>query len=329
MPKDTAVDNAAQVAAKVDLAKLPQPIRIGTRGSELARTQSGHVRDAIEALGGTAELTIVKTAGDHNRHDPVEKIGVGVFTQALRHALREGECDLIVHSFKDLPTVPEEDMVVIAVPPRVDPREVLVSVDSQPLMELPEGAKVGTSAPRRVSQLRALRPDLEILPLRGNIDTRIGRVGDDLDAVILARAGLERTGRMHLVAESLDVNLFMPAPAQGALAIECRKADSALVEFLRGLDDTASHARALAERAVLNELEAGCTAPVAAYSEVTEDGELALRAGVFAVDGSRNIVETQTGPLADADALGRSVAVRLRELGAIEVMGDTLRESQE
>lgn len=119
----------------VDLTALPQPIRIGTRGSELARTQSGHVRQAIEDLGGVAELTIVKTAGDHNRHDPVEKIGVGVFTQALRHALREGECDLIVHSFKDLPTVPEEDMVVIAVPPRVDPREVVISVDSVPLLE--------------------------------------------------------------------------------------------------------------------------------------------------------------------------------------------------
>lgn len=165
--------------------------------------------------------------------------------------------------------------------------------------------------------------------MRGNIDTRIGRVGADLDAVILARAGIERTNRMHLVAESLNISLFMPAPAQGALAIECRKADSALVEFLRGLDDVDSHARALAERAVLNELEAGCTAPVAAYSEVTADGELALRAGVFAVDGSRKIIESQTGPLAEADALGRSVAARLRELGAIEIMGDSLRESQE
>lgn len=306
----------------------PETIRIGTRGSELATTQAGHVRDALIALGQPAELVIVKTAGDHNRHDPVEKIGVGVFTQALRHALRENVCDIIVHSFKDLPTVPEHDMVVASVPQRVDPREVLISRGHTPLMDLPEGAKVGTSAPRRVSQLRAVRPDLEILPLRGNIETRMGRVAEDLDAVVLARAGLERTGRLDAAAESLDVDVLMPAPAQGALALECRSADQHIVEILQRLDDRASHAQAIAERAVLNELEAGCTAPVAAHSTVTEDGELTLRAGVFAVDGSRQLVETVTGPLDRADALGRQVARALLERGALEVMGDTLRESQ-
>ena len=180
----------------------PATIRIGTRGSELATTQAGHVRDALIELGQPAELVIVKTAGDHNRHDPVEKIGIGVFTQALRHALREGVCDIIVHSFKDLPTLPEDDMMVAAVPERVDPREALISRDATPLMDLPEGARVGTSAPRRVSQLRALRSDLELVPLRGNIETRMGRVSEDLDAVILARAGLERTGRLGEIAES-------------------------------------------------------------------------------------------------------------------------------
>ncbi|ALA66612.1 hydroxymethylbilane synthase [Corynebacterium lactis] len=306
----------------------PETIRIGTRGSELATTQAGHVRDALIALGQPAELVIVKTAGDHNRHDPVEKIGVGVFTQALRHALRENVCDIIVHSFKDLPTVPEHDMVVASVPQRVDPREVLISRGHTPLMDLPEGAKVGTSAPRRVSQLRAVRPDLEILPLRGNIETRMGRIAEDLDAVVLARAGLERTGRLDAAAESLGVDVLMPAPAQGALALECRSVDQHIVEILQRLDDRASHAQAIAERAVLNELEAGCTAPVAAHSSVTDEGELTLRAGVFAVDGSRQLIETVTGPLDRADALGRQAARALLERGALEVMGDTLRESQ-
>lgn len=305
-------------------------IRIGTRGSELATTQSGHVRDALLALGQEAELVIVRTAGDHNRHDPVEKIGVGVFTQALRHALREDECDLIVHSFKDLPTVPEHDMVVAAVPERVDPREVLISRGNVTLAELPEGSKVGTSAPRRVSQLRAIRPDLEIVPLRGNIETRMGRVEYDLDAVILARAGLDRTNRLGRAAESLDVNEFMPAPAQGALAVECRSADEDIVQLLHRLDHAPSHARATAERAVLSELQAGCTAPVAAHSVVSADGtEIELRAGVFALDGSRQLVETVSGPIAEADALGRTAAKRLLDRGALEVMGDTLRESQE
>ncbi|UVE01229.1 hydroxymethylbilane synthase [Corynebacterium amycolatum] len=306
----------------------PATIRIGTRGSELATTQAGHVRDALIELGQPAELVIVKTAGDHNRHDPVEKIGIGVFTQALRHALREGVCDIIVHSFKDLPTLPEDDMMVAAVPERVDPREALISRDATPLMDLPEGARVGTSAPRRVSQLRALRSDLELVPLRGNIETRMGRVSEDLNAVILARAGLERTGRLGEIAESLDVDVLMPAPAQGALALECRTADREIVDILRKIDHPVSHARAVAERAVLNELEAGCTAPVAAYSTVSDSGELTLQAGVFALDGSRQLLETATANVDKADELGRKVAAALLERGAHEVMGDTLRESQ-
>ena len=281
----------------------PATIRIGTRGSELATTQAGHVRDALIELGQPAELVIVKTAGDHNRHDPVEKIGIGVFTQALRHALREGVCDIIVHSFKDLPTLPEDDMMVAAVPERVDPREALISRDATPLMDLPEGARVGTSAPRRVSQLRALRSDLELVPLRGNIETRMGRVSEDLDAVILARAGLERTGRLGEIAESLDVDVLIPAPAQGALALECRTADREIVDILRKIDHPA-------------------------YSTVSDSGELTLQAGVFALDGSRQLLETATANVDKADELGRKVAAALLERGAHEVMGDTLRESQ-
>ncbi|MBP2333648.1 hydroxymethylbilane synthase [Corynebacterium freneyi] len=300
-------------------------IRIGTRGSELATTQAGHVRDALIRMGHEAELVIVKTAGDANRHDPVEKIGIGVFTQALRHALREDVCDVAVHSFKDLPTAPEDDLIIAAVPQRVDPREVLISRGNLPLAELPQGAKVGTSAPRRVSQLRSVRPDLDIRPLRGNIETRMGRVDDDLDAVVLARAGLDRTGRLDRAAESLAVDVLMPAPAQGALAVECRAADKRLALILGRLDDAESHARARAERTILSELQAGCTAPVAAHSEITDDGRLELTAGVFALDGSRRLVESGVGAPEDAEEIGRAVAARLLEQGAHDVMGDTLR----
>ena len=300
-------------------------IRIGTRGSELATTQAGHVRDALIRMGHEAELVIIKTEGDANRRDPVEKIGIGVFTQALRHALREDVCDIAVHSFKDLPTAPEEDLIIAAVPPRVDPREVLVSRGNVRLTDLPEGAKVGTSAPRRVSQLRSVRPDLDIRPLRGNIETRMGRVEDDLDAVVLARAGLDRTGRLDRAAESLDVDVLMPAPAQGALAVECRAADKRLALIVGRLDDPASHARARAERVILSELQAGCTAPVAAHSEITDDGSLELTAGVFALDGSRRLVESAVGAPEEAEEIGRAVAARLLEQGAHDVMGDTLR----
>ncbi len=315
----------ADSADREDREGEARVIRIGTRGSELATTQAGHIRDALIRMGHPAELVIVKTEGDANRHDPVEKIGIGVFTQALRHALREDVCDIAVHSFKDLPTAPEEDLLLAAVPQRVDPREVLVSRGNVPLAELPEGAKVGTSAPRRVSQLRSIRPDLEIRPLRGNIETRMGRVEDDLDAVVLARAGLDRTDRLDRAAESLDVDVVMPAPAQGALAVECRAEDKRLALVVGRLDHAESRARATAERTILSELQAGCTAPVAAHAHIDDDGKLDLTAGVFALDGSRRLVESAVGEVADAEEIGRTVAARLLEKGAHEVMGDTLR----
>ncbi len=315
----------ADSADRADREGEARVIRIGTRGSELATTQAGHIRDALIRMGHPAELVIVKTEGDANRHDPVEKIGIGVFTQALRHALREDVCDIAVHSFKDLPTAPEEDLLLAAVPQRVDPREVLVSRGNVPLAELPEGAKVGTSAPRRVSQLRSIRPDLEIRPLRGNIETRMGRVEDDLDAVVLARAGLDRTDRLDRAAESLDVDVVMPAPAQGALAVECRAEDKRLALVVGRLDHAESRARATAERTILSELQAGCTAPVAAHAHIDDDGKLDLTAGVFALDGSRRLVESAVGEVADAEEIGRTVAARLLEKGAHEVMGDTLR----
>lgn len=291
-------------------------LKIGTRGSTLATTQSGHVRDALAANGFDAELHIVTTAGDVNMA-PVERIGVGVFTQALRESLVAGECDIAVHSFKDLPTAPDERFHLI-VPVRADAREALIARDGLTLATLPEGAKVGTSAPRRISQLRAHRPDLEILPLRGNIDTRMGKVtSGELDAVVLAYAGLSRVEQGFRASEVFSPEVILPAPAQGALAIECRAEDAEARRAIDSLIDAAAYTCAIAERIVLNRLEAGCTAPVAAHS--TLDGDtITLTAGVFALDGSAQLKHSATGT--DPVELGERIARLLIEEGAAEIM---------
>ncbi len=244
-------------------------LRVATRGSKLARTQAGHIRDALIDAGYPAELTIVTTAGDLSQA-PVERIGVGVFTTAIRQSVFDNEADIAVHSFKDLPTA-AEPRTHLVIPVREDRREALIARDGLTLAELPEGARVGTSAPRRISQLKAIRPDLDIRPLRGNIDSRMGRVTDgELDAVVLAFAGLTRVGLGAKATQVFDPNEFMPAPAQGALAVECRADDGyarEAVDKLVSADDTIC---AMAERTVLAVLEAGCTAPVA--STATIDG---------------------------------------------------------
>ncbi|WP_411702847.1 hydroxymethylbilane synthase [Corynebacterium sp. LaCa142] len=295
--------------------------QIGTRGSKLATTQAGHVRDWLIDAGFDSELHIVTTAGDTNMA-PVERIGVGVFTQALREALYRGECDIAVHSFKDLPTA-EDDRFRLVIPQRQDSREVLVARDGMTLMQLPEGARVGTSAPRRVSQLAALRPDLEIRPLRGNIDTRMSKVTDgELDAVVLAYAGLLRGGYEDRASDIFDPELFMPAPAQGALAIEAAAGTEAAAALDAIVDDQATSA-SLAERAVLARLEAGCTAPVAATSRWNGD-QLTVRGGVFALDGSRQLTATASGAATDAAEaaeLGTRVSDELFAQGAAELLG--------
>ncbi|WIM71239.1 hydroxymethylbilane synthase [Corynebacterium suedekumii] len=291
-------------------------LKIGTRGSKLATTQAGHMRDALIAAGFDAELHIVTTAGDVNMA-PVERIGVGVFTQALRDAMAAGECDIAVHSFKDLPTAPDERFHLI-VPVRADAREALIARDGLTLDTLPEGARVGTSAPRRISQLRAHRPDLDIRPLRGNIDTRMGKVtSGELDAVVLAYAGLSRVEQGDRASQVFDAGTILPAPAQGALAIECRVDDEQARAAIDSLLDAAAFTCATAERIVLNRLEAGCTAPVAAHS--TLDGDtITLTAGVFALDGSTQLTHTASGT--DPVALGEEVAADLIGRGAAEVM---------
>ncbi len=292
-------------------------LKIGTRGSHLATTQAGHVRDALIANGAEAELHIVTTAGDVNM-SPVERIGVGVFTTALREALASGEVDMAVHSFKDLPTAPDTRLHLVT-PEREDHRDALIARDGLTFEQLPQGAKVGTSAPRRVSQLRALRPDLDIRPLRGNIETRMSYVQrGELDAIILAYAGLSRGGYADRATEVFAPDTLVPAPAQGALAVECRADDADNVRALDALIDEEATVCAAAERQVLTTLQAGCTAPVAAYATRAEDGELTLRTGVFALDGKTQLVETVTGT--DAIEVGARAAEALLARGARALM---------
>ncbi|HYY00973.1 MAG TPA: hydroxymethylbilane synthase [Mycobacterium sp.] len=303
-------------------------IRIGTRGSLLATTQAGAIRDALVANGHQAELVIISTEGDRSS-EPIADIGVGVFTAALREAIHAGQVDMAVHSYKDLPTAEDPRFVIAAVPPREDARDALVARDGLVLGELPAGSIVGTSSPRRAAQLRALGLGLEIRPLRGNLDTRLNRVSrGDLDAIVVARAGLTRLGRLDDVTETLEPVQMLPAPAQGALALECRAGDSRLAALLAELDDADTRAAVTAERALLAELEAGCSAPVGAIAEVVEsideDGhvfeELSLRGCVAALDGSDVIRASGIGSPDRARELGLSVAAELFDLGAREVM---------
>jgi hydroxymethylbilane synthase len=307
-----------------------RPLRLGTRASALALAQSGAVGDALaERLGRPVELVHITTDGDRS-HAPITQLGgTGVFVSALRDALLADRIDLAVHSYKDLPTAPADGLRIAAVPVREDPRDALVSRDGVPLDKLPPGARVGTGAPRRIAQLLAHRPDLVCVPIRGNVDTRLKRITDDLDAVVLAVAGLARLGRAAEITEPIDPSVVLPAPAQGALAIECRADDPQLIAALALLDDPATHAAVLAERSLLAALEAGCSAPVGAHA-VIADGLLTLTATVTAPDGRaalRDVRSVATGNLldmhTDAERLGRRLAADLLAGGADTLMGRT------
>ncbi|MDH6463872.1 hydroxymethylbilane synthase [Micromonospora sp. A200] len=306
---------------------MSTPLRLGTRGSALAMAQSGQVAEALTAATGReVELVEVVTAGDRSSA-PVHRLGVGVFVSALRDALTAGIIDLAVHSYKDLPTAAAAGLHIAAVPPRQDPRDALVATGGRTLAELPPGAVVGTGALRRIAQLHALGLQLEVTPIRGNVDSRLRRVlgpEADLDAVVLARAGLARLGRTDVITETLDPMLMLPAPAQGALAVECRADDQDLVELLAVLDHAPSRAAVTAERAFLATLEAGCSAPVAAYAELAEGDagdEIYLRGAVISPDGTRDLRLSRTGTPADAAEIGKALAAELLELGADSILG--------
>jgi hydroxymethylbilane synthase len=307
-------------------AARSRPLRLGTRGSALALAQSGHVADAVRArLGRPVELVRVQTEGDVNRAAIAQIGGTGVFVTALRDALLAGTVDLAVHSYKDLPTAPADGLVIAAVPPREDPRDVLVARDGRTLGELAAGARIGTGSPRRTAQLLGLGLGLDVVPIRGNVDTRIGKVrSGELDAVVLARAGLARLGRLDEATEVIDPLTVLPAPAQGALAVECRADDAELPTQLAALEHDDTRTAVVAERSLLAALEAGCTAPVGALAQVAEgdDGlELYLRGLVAAVDGTDAVRLSATGPTSEAAEVGRRLAAELLDLGAADLMG--------
>ena len=296
-------------------------LRLGTRRSALAMAQSGGVAATmIAVLGRDVELVEITSEGDRNPAALTQIGGTGVFVTALRDALLAGEVDLAVHSLKDLPTAAAAGVSLAAVPPREDPRDALCHPGGLTLGELPSGSRVGTGSPRRTAQLLALGLGLEVVPVRGNVDTRLKKAVDgEVDAVVLARAGLARLDRLDAISEVLDPIQVLPAPGQGALAVECRADDTELVELLAALDDPESRARVDAERSLLAELEAGCSAPVGALCDVADD-ELYLRATALAPDGSDAVKQSLTGPLADPAGLGRRLAAIMLEDGAAELM---------
>jgi hydroxymethylbilane synthase len=312
---------------------LKKAIRIGTRGSALALAQTRLMADALEAAGATVEIITVTTPGDRSSA-PIPQIGIGVFTSALRDALAAGDIDVAVHSYKDLPTAPDSRLVLAAVPLREDPRDALIARDGLTLGELPPGSTVGTGAPRRVAQLAALGLGLTMVPIRGNVDTRLRKVTDgELDAVVLARAGLARLGRLAEITEVQDPIQILPAPAQGALAIECRVNDMDTEHLLGStIDDELTRAAVTAERTMLAALEAGCSAPIGALADVVEDLvtdadgsdrvvlRLSLR-GMAATPDNEILRASAISDLTNADELGRLVAAELLDLGASVLSG--------
>ncbi|MFF8928233.1 hydroxymethylbilane synthase [Streptomyces longwoodensis] len=323
-------------------------LRLGTRRSRLAMAQSGQVADAVsQVTGRPVELVEITTYGDTSREHLAQIGGTGVFVTALRDALLRGEVDFAVHSLKDLPTSQPEELVLAAVPVREDPRDVIVARDALKFTDLPRGARIGTGSPRRMAQLNAYARshglDIETVPIRGNVDTRIGYVRDGgLDAVVLAAAGLNRIGRGEEVTDFLSVDTVLPAPGQGALAVECPADRAELIAALAELDDPFTRVAVTAERSLLAALEAGCSAPVGAladlppYSAPFERGnphadgqivkEMRLRGVVGTTDGSRMVQLSTTGPVPEthdqATTLGRQLAAEMLAQGAAGLMGE-------
>ena len=299
-------------------------IRLGTRRSALATAQAGMMADQLRGLGHTVEMVEITTVGDTSTASLSSIGGTGVFAAAIRQALLAGEIDIAVHSLKDLPVAPEPGLLIAAIPIREDARDALVARDGLTLGELPFGSLVGTGSPRRTAQLAALGLGLRVTDIRGNVDTRISLVHNgSCDAVLLARAGLSRLGRLYEVSESLDPLQMLPAPGQGALAIECRDDRPDLIEALTPLDDPDTRACVSAERALLAALEAGCTAPVGALAEVVEGEhgtELSLRAFAGTPDASVELRRSIVGPLKEPERLGRELAAVLLQEGAADII---------
>jgi hydroxymethylbilane synthase len=304
-------------------------IRLGTRGSALALYQTRWIAARIQSVAPRAEVEIVEisSAGDQITDVPLSMMeGTGFFTSSIERALIAGEVDVAVHSYKDLPVDAAEGLVVSAVPERAPVEDVLCARDGRGFRELPQGASIGTCSARRTAQVRAMRPDLDIRPLRGNVPTRVGRVtGGELDAVVLARAGLVRLGLDRHVTEVFPVEMVLPAPAQGALAVQCRAADTSLRRLLSALDHLPTRRAVQAERSVLHALGGGCAVPVGAVA-VCEGPALTLTAGVFALDAPRAVRVVERGD--DPDTLAASAARRLLLQGADGILDEFQRQAR-
>ena len=305
---------------------------IGTRGSLLAVRQAEWVAARVREIWPECKVRLkrITTHGDRDRRSRIAQLGrVGVFTGELEQALRDGEIAVAVHSMKDLPSLPSAELLIAAVPGRADPRDALVSRSGECFTELPRGSVIGTGSLRRRSLIRRLRPDLTVVELRGNLDTRLAKVRDgSVECACLAAAGLRRLGREAEVSEYLDPELFIPAVGQGALAVQTRRDDHKLSAALSALNDPAAEAAVRAERAFLARLQGGCQAPIGAYA-VSGAGGTTLRLCGFAatLDGARIVREQAEGPIDQPEALGREVADRALAAGAAEILDQARRES--
>jgi hydroxymethylbilane synthase len=298
----------------------PGPIRLGTRRSLMALAQARRVAELVtERTGRSVEIVAMTTLGDTSRAQLTQLGGTGVFVSALRQALLAGEIDAAVHSLKDLPTAAAPGIVLAAVPVRDDPWDALAARGAAKLADLGAGALIGTGSPRRAAQLLALRPDIRPVPVRGNADTRLAKLrSGEVDAVVLAVAGLARIGRTEEISQIFGPDEMLPAPGQGALAVECRADRPGLAAVLGTVEDPASRCAVTAERSLLAALEAGCSAPVAALADAGggPEARLRLRALVAAADGGTALRASVEGPMAEAERLGRALAADLLDRGA-------------
>ncbi len=302
-------------------------LRIGSRGSALALAQSRTVAAALEAALGLAnaaapEIVVIETHGDRDRSAALPDFGgTGAFTREIDEQQRAGRFEVSVHSLKDLPTTGREGLVLAAVPERAPVEDCVVSRHPGGLDDLPPGATLGTGSERRRAQVRALRPDLEVVPIRGNVDTRIAKVRNGVvDATLLARAGLLRLGRGGEAAEVLAVDRMVPAAAQGALAIVVREDAAEALAACRALEHAPSRAAVDAERAVLRALGGGCHLPLGVLAR-TKGERIELRARVVSIDGERKLEDTESGPIDEAAEVGLRLGRRLLEAGAMELIG--------
>lgn len=298
-------------------------LRVGTRGSALAQTQTELVVSALEISHPDLEIetVIVKTTGDRSKASLRDIGGQGAFTRELEIALLNGEVDVAVHSLKDLPSTVPAGLILAAFPRRGTPNDTLISRKGNTLVDLPSGARVGTGSLRRQAQLLAARPDLEIADIRGNVDTRLRKLEEgQYDAIVLAAAGLERMGWLDRATEVLPADVMLPAPGQAIIGLECRRDDEATTSLLRAINDARTEAAARAERAVLRRLGAGCRLPVGAYARPQFDGSLRLVARVLGFEGDPVLEEMAVGHPDNAEALGYRAADRLMERGAKQLL---------